>query len=149
MKYQFIYWLCLAFIFNISIASEKQFLHLSNQSTEQNTSRAYVRVTQQDHSSIRQIAYSSLNPYDYVYAQTPDGQVWSVRKAQISNYQPQFELGMLNEYVAPSRGRRWFDMDRVYNTLLINLLAILLKMFFTVLGELPYLKPLKDSKKFV
>jgi len=109
MKIQFIYWLCLALIFDISIASEKPFLHLSNQSAEQGTPRSYVRVTQQDHSSVRE--YPQLNSYDYVYVQTPDGQKRLKRKADIMNYKPQFELGMLNEYVAPSKARRLLGQD--------------------------------------
>lgn len=114
VKSQFIYWIGLVFIINSVIAFETPFLHLSNKFAEQDTHRTYVRVTQQDHSSARK--YPQLNSYDYAYVHTPDGQKRLKHKADITNYQPQFELGMLNEYVAPSKARQLLGQDYENNS---------------------------------
>lgn len=84
-------------LFNLTKAESsshftEQSTHLTFQPISQEIPRVYIQINPQEHSNVRQ-------------------QLMSVPKNQIPNYQPKFDLGMLNEYVAPSLLRRCLGQD--------------------------------------
>lgn len=108
MRRQFIHLFSILLIFSFCVASENVVLQFA----KPDAPRTYVRINQQDHSSVREhLMHPKLDLYNYVYVQTPDGQKRLMHKKQIPDYQPQFELGILNDYLAPSWIDRTFALE--------------------------------------